>query len=449
MQPGKLRELRHVHCEEQNAAYLEEFLKDLIAGGRSENTIRAYKFAIDDFLKFICGVDITQVTHHEVREWIHWLSQMKQSAQTRAQRKYALDNFFLFLQKLDLIKDSPGRLVDCPRVRPKLPRVLSVAAVRKLIQTAADNLLYRALVEFMYATGCRRSEVVGVRVEDMDLEARTVRVLGKGAKERLVILSRSAIKAIQAYLRACPRIGETGFLFRAEQPEQQGYVQLQGGRSWVMFYRENRTFPAGTVGRKLRGKTLGMISERMRNGRKPTAAVTQAAELRQAGLTWPEIYAHVSPCGEMSREEQERLQAAVSYRLNNSKHKPLTATTVITTLEQAQAEARNFLATVREKAPAKMARSLDPNRPLDPAALNRIISGLGLKAGLGRVTCHMLRHAFATHLLEGGADLISIKTLLGHESVATTAIYTHASALHLRSTLEKCHPHWKENENER
>jgi site-specific recombinase XerD len=81
--------------------------------------------------------------------------------------------------------------------------------------------------------------------------------------------------------------------------------------------------------------------------------------------------------------------------------------------------------------------------------VTRILRELGVKAGIGNIHPHMLRHAFATHLLEGGADLRAIQELLGHESIATTQIYTHCTANHLRAALEKAHPSWQEERDEK
>ena len=445
---GKLREVRHVHCEEENAARLEEFIMQLRGDGRAENTVTAYRFAVKDFLDFTRGLAMAEVSHREVREWLHWLHVQGSSASTMASRKYALSSFFTFLQENYGGTNSPTRHIPNRRAKKPLPHWLSVEELRKLI-AATDNPRDRALVEFMWGTGCRPCEIVGARLENVKWNERIVKVLGKGQKERLLPLGHNTIKFLQAYLRASPHIGETGFLFRRYLPAQQGGIQLQRGRNWVAFWRENRTLPDGTVKRVLRGKTLGMTGERKRTGPKPDAAITQAADLRKAGLTWPEIYAQVSPNAELTREKQKRLRKAVYYRFDDSKRKPLQSTNQIETYDEARAKAEEIVATAREKAPRKLAHTLDLNAPLDVVQIRRILKQLGLKAGIGHVFPYMLRHSYATHLLEGGADLRAIQELLGHSNVSTTAIYTHCDTTHLRSQLEKAHPNWQEEPHEK
>jgi len=192
-----------------------------------------------------------------------------------------------------------------------------------------------------------------------------------------------------------------------------------------------------------------MTGERKRTGPKPNEAITQAANLRKAGQTWPEIFASVSPDAEMSHKQQQRLQSAVYYRLDESKRKPSQPTEQIKTYDEARAKAQELIASVRDKAPRKLAHSLDLDAPIDRVSIGRILKDLGLKAGIGKVTRYSLRHSYATHLLEGGADLRAIQDLLGHVSVSTTAIYTHCDMTHLRKQVEKAHPNWQEERDEK
>jgi site-specific recombinase XerD len=114
----------------------------------------------------------------------------------------------------------------------------------------------------------------------------------------------------------------------------------------------------------------------------------------------------------------------------------------IPTKERAQQALAAFLA-------GKLPSAKQITVPIDPVSVRRIVRELGVKAGLEDVHPHMLRHSFATAMLEGGADLRAIQVLLGHTSIATTQIYTHCSATHLRSQLQKAHPSWEEERREK
>jgi site-specific recombinase XerD len=311
--------------------------------------------------------------------------------------------------------------------------------VEKLL-AAAENPRDKALIDVMYSTGCRISEVLGIRVEQIRWSDRFVNVLGKGQKERPVPLGAKTVESLRAYLQG----RDSGPLFREDHPEQHGGVHLRDGRNWIATYHENRTLPDGTVKRVLRSKAIGMSGRRKRTGRKPNQTITLAAELRRSGRKWPEIFEAVSPGVEMTREKKRVLQSSVYNRLDDSKRKPLKRTKQITSLEQARIEAHRLVAAVRRRSPRKLATTIDADTPLDKRSVRRILRELGVKAGLGRVHPHMLRHSFATHLLEGGADLRAIQELLGHSSLASTQIYTHCSTTHLRSELAKAHPSWQE-----
>ena len=445
---GKLREVRHLHREEENSARLEEFTKLLRGDGRSEHTVTAYRFAVKDFLDFICGLEVTEVSHREVREWLHWLDAQGCGASAVATRKYALGSFFNFLHDFHGGKDSPTRHIPNRRVIKRLPQWLSVEQMQKLL-AVTDNPRDRALLEFMWSTGCRPCEICAARLENINWDERIIKVLGKGQKERLLPFGRNTIKSLQTYLKAFPHIGETGFLFRRYLPAQKGGIQLQNGRNWIAFWRENRTLPDGTIKRVLRGKSLGMTRERKRTGPKPNAEITQAAALRRAGRTWPEIFANVSPNAEMSREAQQRLQAAVYYRIDDSKRSPLKPSEQITTYDQARTKAQELVAHVHDDSPRQLAHTVDLESPLDTRSIGRIVKDLGLKASLGNVFPYMLRHSYATHLLEGGADLRAIQDLLGHADISTTAIYTHCDMTHLRKQVEKAHPNCQEERDEK
>jgi site-specific recombinase XerD len=451
MPTGKLREERTLNHREENAKLLDDFLRNLEAGARSRHTIIAYRHGIEDFIDFTIGLSLAETTHREISEWLHFLKARGSTSSTISQRLYALRSFFDSLQLAGVVKESPARLIQSPRVSRKLPRWISVDDMQRLL-AVTDSPRDRALVEFMWSTGCRIAEVVGARVENMDWAGRTIKVRGKGDKERIVPFGRRAAISLRKYLEefadSAGPFPTAGPLFRAALPEQQGSVQLQRGRSWIASYTETVKRPDGTIKRVVRSKCLGLIGERLRTGPKPLPSITLACELRKAGRRWSEIYKAVSPEIALTPQEEHGLQSAVYYRLDDSKRKPLRASKQIRSFEQAKVEAQKLVAAIRVRSPRKLAHTLDPNKPMDARSVSRILRELGLKAGIGNIHAHMLRHTFATHLLEGGADLRAIQELLGHTSIATTQIYTHCTSAHLRAALEKAHPNWQEERDE-
>jgi site-specific recombinase XerD len=172
----ELRQLRDVNCQEANGRFREEFLKDLRVSGRSELTITSYAYACKDFLEFICGLNITKCTYHEVRQWLHYLHSRGSASQTIAQRKYALSSFFKFLERIGLMGSSPTRLVANYKVHRQLPRHHSVEEMNQLL--AACDIRDLAIISTLWSTGCRRAELLGMKIEDVDWAERTVRVRG-------------------------------------------------------------------------------------------------------------------------------------------------------------------------------------------------------------------------------------------------------------------------------
>jgi integrase/recombinase XerC len=83
------------------------------------------------------------------------------------------------------------------------------------------------------------------------------------------------------------------------------------------------------------------------------------------------------------------------------------------------------------------------DQPMNARSIEKIVQKAGMAAGIGHVHPHMLRHSFATHLLDHGADILTIDRFLGHVNLSTTAIYAHVSQAKMHDTLEKCHPHWR------
>ena len=275
------------------AAKFDQWLEVL---GRSPNTRRAYKALAAEFCGFIASRSLLEVKHFDVREYIGHVYKRGLSAASLAQRLAGLKTFFGFLQIGGAASVNIAGLIRARKIPHRLPRYLSLDEVERLI-AAAKTPRERALIELFYSTGCRLAEVSNMKVEDVAFESRTIRVIGKGDKERLVLFGMPARKAILAYLGN----RKDGFLF-------------------------------------LNTKTTG---------------------------------------------------------------------------------------------------------PLGPRRIEIEVTNIALAAGLQGVHPHVLRHTFATHLLNGGADLRCVQELLGHASISTTQIYTHVSTAKMVDVHRKFHPRGK------
>lgn len=327
----------------------------MIAQHYTAGTQKLYLHVLKDFCSFLRSRPIPRVSYVNVLEFLAHESARGMSLQSLHHELNTLRVFYDFLNLGGIKTFSPARFVRLRPVIRQIPRVLSEQQVRKLIansRTARD----RALLELLYGTGCRISEVASLRLEDIDLRARTARVHGKG-KTRIVLFGSSAESAIRAY------VGDRrqGFLFTCDLPDQWGSVYRRGS-AWTgkwMDYGDHHGSP------RVRQKTLGPVSR-------------------------------------------------LSYW-----------------------EARDILTSwIRQE------HSLRPNRerPPRPHTLRSAIIRAAHRAGLGNITPQMLRHTFATHLLDHGADLRVIQELLGHVWIQTTQIYTHVSRQKLVKTFRACHP---------
>jgi integrase/recombinase XerD len=284
---------------------VEGFLA-LLAARRAARTVDAYRADLGRLADAL-GHSPASATTEELERWIAQMRADGLAATTVGRRVAAVRSFFRHQQLLGARVDNPAAELDLPKRTRRLPRTLSPAEAVRLIEAAAGTtpraLRDGALVELLYGAGLRVSEAVGLEKGGVDLEARLVRVTGKGGKERVVPIGRAAAEALRLYLsRGRP------FLERRSRPEL--FLNAKGG-------------------------------------------------------------------------------------------------------------------------------------PLTRAGAFLILRKLAAKAGLEpeRVHPHLLRHSFATHLLEGGADLRSVQELLGHADLATTELYTHVSDRRRRELYFRAHPH--------
>lgn len=290
---------------------VQSFLEMLAAErGAARNTLAAYRGDLEDFAVHARarGLGPAEAGPDLVRSYLHGLSAAGLSARTAARRLSALRQFFRFLAREGVRTDDPTELTESPRLPASLPKALAEAEVEALIAGAASiggrrGALAVALVELLYVSGLRVSELVALQAGALRADAPLIAVLGKGNKERLVPVSARAREAALA----------------ARGPAA---ARGKGAPSrWL--------FPSRAAGGHITRQAVGLV-------------------LKDAAI----------------------------------------------------------------------AAGLDPER----------------------VSPHVLRHSFATHLLGRGADLRSLQMLLGHADIATTQIYTKVLEERLRQLVEAHHP---------
>jgi integrase/recombinase XerD len=194
--------------------HIQEFLNYLIAEkGCSDNTIAAYQNDLIQFDAFLTergaqkgAVDWSAMTRDDLINYILFLREREYASATVARKVAATKSFCHFLLRTDVIDDDPAEELDSPKVKKQLPNTLTPDEVDRLLALPAKNgptpkaLRDVALLEVLYATGMRVSEVAQVTLDDLDLEAGTARCLGKGSKERVMPLYAEAVNAVRVYL---------------------------------------------------------------------------------------------------------------------------------------------------------------------------------------------------------------------------------------------------------
>ena len=300
------------------AEHTADFIESLRRKAVSNHTITNYERDLRHFAEFLelRHATIESTDHVLLRDFLNYLYAERRLGKSSVSRKLAcLKTFFKFMLREGRLKTNPAELISSPRLPKKLPAYLAEDETATIVEmpqgTSLIALRDRAILELLYASGLRVSELVGLNEDEIDMQQETIRVLGKGNKERIVPFGSFAARALQEYIA--------------------------------------RKHAAGKVDPEKDGNIPAFLSVRNKPRR-------------------------------ISTRDVQRLVARVR---------------------------------------------------------------LGLKAGR-RVTPHTLRHSFATHLLERGADLRSIQELLGHESLSTTQKYTHVSIQHLKKEYDKAHPKAKE-----
>lgn len=276
--------------------------------GLAANSIASYARDLEGFARFLRrrGRPVARVDREDIRNFLASLYRRGLSARSAARHLVSLRNFFKFLLKEGRLKSDPTEEIDAPKIGQSLPKYLTAAEVDALLQqpdpSTPAGLRDKAMLELLYATGMRVSELIGQRWEDFEVNLGVVRCRGKGSKERLIPVGKSALRAVEDYVHR----GRQALAARKDSPHL--FLNRLGGRlSRVGFWKLLRRYG------------------------------------RAAGISTP-------------------------------------------------------------------------------------------------LTPHVVRHSFATHLLERGADLRSIQLMLGHSDISTTQIYTHVVKERLKQIYREHHP---------
>lgn len=189
---------------------VRQFEDWLAVHGYRAHTQRRYRDAVREFTVFLTYTQSThnavdQITPQQLRAFLAYLHQQNNSKRTIVTKLSALRTFFRFCQQRRWCMNNPAAAVGTPKVDKMLPSVLReeevAMAIERIDRTTPWGLCLAALVEVLYSSGMRISEALSLRCDSIDRQSRTVRVVGKGGKERIVLLGQRAVEAVEHYCR--------------------------------------------------------------------------------------------------------------------------------------------------------------------------------------------------------------------------------------------------------
>ncbi len=182
-----------------------EFIK--LEKGLSENTIFAYKRDLTQYFSFLekIGKDIHTVTPQDITEFLWKLKEENLKPTSIYRKSSCITQFHKFLLLEEMTKNNPIEFLAKPKIQRKLPQVLTVEEVEKILNFIPKNkfndVRNKAMIEILYATGMRVSELVNLKFDQIDLTNKYIRVVGKGNKERIVLLNNKSIQALKEWIK--------------------------------------------------------------------------------------------------------------------------------------------------------------------------------------------------------------------------------------------------------
>ncbi len=206
--------------------YLEHFIKYLETLGRSGRTVEAYEADIREFLNFLGD---REPDVRNIRSYFRYLFEKGYSERTIRRKRSALSSFFKFLMKMGLRKENPVSIIPAPKLPRTLPKVIPERELNEILDSWRPanlrELRDKAIVELLYSSGLRASEIGRLKVEDINFERMEVKVLGKGNRQAIVPIGKRAIDILRRYVeKAGLKGGDYLFVNRKGQPISRAVV---------------------------------------------------------------------------------------------------------------------------------------------------------------------------------------------------------------------------------
>lgn len=189
----------------------------------SEYTIKNYQLDLTDFFKYVnaCNIDFLNIENIHVRGYLKYLDTCNLKNTTISRRISALRTFYNYLLEKGFVKNNIFLIVKNPKLEKKLPNYLNYTEIEELLASIdtsnSEGLKRRLLIEMFYSTGCRVGEMVNVKISDIDFYNKTIKVMGKGSKERIVYYGDYASKYLEDYLK---NKDKKGYLFTNKKGEK-------------------------------------------------------------------------------------------------------------------------------------------------------------------------------------------------------------------------------------
>ncbi len=215
---------------------IEDFINYLIFEKKySDNTVKAYKQDLTKFMNYLNNKKINKIVKKDIENYIEYLSKNLE-ARTVSRNISTLKSLYKYLMINKIVNKNPMEIIRNPKLKKSLPKVLSETEINSLLDIKPKNHFdYRnkAMIELMYSSGLRVSELINLKVTDIDLENETVRVFGKGSKERIIPLNEYTVVALKIYIKEHRKElfkhGENNYLFlnnHGNQMTRQGFFKI-------------------------------------------------------------------------------------------------------------------------------------------------------------------------------------------------------------------------------